>query len=340
MVVLRSQTNTTKHYQLGEEPSTAAAGSTTTNATPEKPTYEQQEEVSLQQRAVNAHASISEIWPTDNDKIAPLEDVECCKLADAYTESWAPPTAAAALSSSNNGVHLLVLAESHATTHRRLTGARIVDPALAQRVGHQGHLNVVHCLSYGESWMLEVKKEEETAAEAPVGSSSSHEKDEMDATVLNGCKRGTPQFWRVLAALAGIVDTDNENHKDPLEGAEQSVGRLRQIFAALEGADTAHRESRVSAKLAVRQALMERGILLADVSPVPIYAGGGVVVRHNLQTGRPYTTKENKLSDRVDFKRASIILSMTATAKWTDSNSTSMASRSSVSGKPSMLACT
>jgi len=305
MVVLRSQTNTSTTAAA------AAAGSTTTGA-PEKPAYkqEEEEEVSLQQRAVNAHAAISQIWPTDNDKIAPLEDVECSVLANAYTESWAP-TAPAASSSSNNanhnqptetsGVRLLVLAESHATTHRRLTGTRLADPTLAQRVGHRGHLNVVHCLSYGEPWMLE-EQEKETAAEAPLGSSSSNEKDKMDATVQNGCKRGTPQFWRVLAALAGIVDTDNENNKDPLEGAEQSVSRLRQIFAALEGADAAHRESRVSAKLAVRQALMQRGILLADVSPVPIYAGGGVVVRHNLQTGRPYTTKENKLSDRV--KRA------------------------------------
>ena len=232
---MRSQTNTTKHYQRNslavareldeEETSTAAAAtaaaadSTTTTGAPEKPAaYEQQEEdVSLQQRAINAHASISRIWPTDNDKIAPLEDVECCVLANSYTESWAPTAAAAPSSSSNNGVRLLVLAESHATTHRRLTGARLADPALAQRVGHRGHLNVVHCLSYGESWMLEQEeKEEETAAEAPLGRNSSsssssseksNEKDKMDATVLNGCKRGTPQFWRVLAALAGIVDT-------------------------------------------------------------------------------------------------------------------------------------
>jgi len=179
----------------------AAAGNTTTDA-PEKPGYKQ-EEVSLEQRAINAHASISKIWPTDNDKIAPLEDVECCVLANAYIESWAPTAPSSSNNSNHNpatetsDVRLLVLVESHAATHRQLTGTKLADPNLAELLGHLGHLNLVHCLTYGEFWLL----------------TQMLKKEEMDATVLNGCKRGTPQFWRVLAALAGIVDTDNENNK-------------------------------------------------------------------------------------------------------------------------------
>lgn len=42
-----------------------------------------------------------------------------------------------------------------------------------------------------------------------------------------------------------------------------------------------------------------RGIMLADISPVPISTGGGTFKRFNKKTGKMYTDKNNKLPDKL-----------------------------------------
>jgi len=232
--------------------------------------------LNLNQCAVKAHAAVSKLWPTDSDTIAPLEGVECCTLANAHIEQWGPPN-------TNDRLNLLILAESHATTHANLVGQKPSSTftILKSHHDHLGHLNLVHCLSYGESWMLPAKVFEG-----------------LSKTVQLGCKHGTPQFWRTLAALAGNLDF-GEN-ADPLDKAEsRTAEEYTAIFADIEGHDPAKRESRVQAKLNIRQELSQRGILLADVSPVPIYAGGGTIKRTNQKTGKIYTDKANKLPTQI-----------------------------------------
>lgn len=65
-------------------------------------------------------------------------------------------------------------------------------------------------------------------------------------------------------------------------------------FAHVEGArkkecvESKHR--RLATKIAIMKALKKRGIMLVDVSPVPIYAGGNVEKRINKKTGSSYRT--------------------------------------------------
>jgi hypothetical protein len=233
----------------------------------------------LEGRVEETHAAISRLWPTGGS-VPPLESVDCCILAHRYYSNvWSPPPTPYA------PVKLMIIAESHASTPSSLVGAPFVDGSEAMQALHLGHLNLVHCLSYGEAWML--------PEECLQG---------LTPSSRRGVERGTRQFWRVLSALGGELDpTDG---RDPLE--EDTLEAISAAFAHIEGArkneGIESRLRRLSAKIAIMEALQNRGILLIDVSPVPIYAGGSVEKFINKTTGHEYHSKTNKLP-QATYKR-------------------------------------
>lgn len=224
----------------------------------------------LEARVVEAHQAIQKVWPSDSPNVAPLEPVDCCLLAHQYYSLWEPSPS----SCHDRPVNLLLMAESHAATAQSLVGAQINEKFKAD-VPHLGHLNVVHCLSYGESWLLE---------QIPKNLSKS---------ALRGILMGTRQFWKLLAALSGDLDV-KDNGYDPLQSEET----FKSAFRHIEGTEPQFREKRLQAKLSIREGLKKRGILLVDCSATPIYAGGGTKKYTNKKTGKEYTSRENKLPEK------------------------------------------
>lgn len=235
------------------------------------------QEAKLEQCVVNAHAEISKVWPKSKD-VARLEPLESCILAHNYYRIWMPYK----LGASNKlpPVKLMIMAESHSSTNSSIVGAPCSD-ALDESL-HIGHLNLIHSLSYGESWLLS----EEQLKRLPQG----------EQRAISG---GTKQFWRSLSAVGGELDVDGRVGSDYLQGKNVTTEDLNAAFSHIEGAkkdDTEEvREERLAAKITLVHKLRERGILLVDTSPVPIYTGGGVVTRFNKKTGTPYKSRANKL---------------------------------------------
>ena len=232
-----------------------------------------EQEAVFRRRILVTHKIMVKVWPTNSAKIPPLEPITCSFMAHNYYKLWEPPPEV--------GVRLLIMAESHNTTDSTIL-ERKIDPSrnpLLQELPHIGHLNVVHCLSYGESWLLDVDDEE------------------LEKTVRLGAKAVTRQFWKLLAALAGDLDF-KENETDPLLTQD-----YKSVFSHLEGCEEAHRKQRLSSKLSIIERLKKRGILLVDCSATPLYKGGNNVKRINQRTGKEYYTKENKLSP-IDYNNA------------------------------------
>lgn len=217
-------------------------------------------------------------WPEGKKEF--LASVEAIALADALYRHHFP--------TNGQPVRLVVLSESPAFTPTKLMKYRM-DPVVAQKHGISDasaltHLNLVHCLSYGESWTVE-------------GAT-------IEADILSNrslCS-GTPAFWRVLSALAGDTDittaSDGTIH-DPL--ATEDKKEFRNAFAHVIGGgqkDQTVREQRLRAKVDVLRRMQERGIVFFDVCPLPIYLGGEKIIRISKKTGKEYWTPKHKLGER------------------------------------------
>jgi hypothetical protein len=152
---------------------------------------------------------------------------------------------------------------------------------------HYGHINLVNCISYGESWLL-------------------HNSDLLQLS--DGERRsvgmGTHQFWRVLSTLAGDCDVDERaaNPVDVLaEGREIRdafghvvVGGKRVVGSS---SDCNVIFSRLENKIRILKTLKDRQIVLADVCPFAIYNGvSNTVKRTNQKTGKEYTDRKKSLS--------------------------------------------
>lgn len=148
-----------------------------------------------------------------------------------------------------------------------------------------GHINLVHCISYGEGWLLDQSK------------FSKLSRGEQQSV---SC--GTNQFWRVLSVLAGdcaehttgndgliVYDTlDNENFKH--------------AFVHVIGSDKCDKSKMcclVAGKVRIQMILWQKKIVLADVCPVPIYSGiGNPAKRMNKVTGKFYTDRQKKFTEK------------------------------------------
>jgi hypothetical protein len=220
------------------------------------------------------HAQISEVWrPENNQGIPPLEPLDSCLLAHRYYDVWFPST-------EKIPVKLLLIAESHAATDASIVNGRCtenVSHIFREEELHIGHLNLVHSLSYGESWLL-----------------GTDVMDKLPEKVRKSTSHGTRQFWRVLSALAGQLDETDVLERNFDFGCP-STQDLNEAFAHLEGSTVHDQEQRVNSKIEIIFRLRRMGILLVDMSPVPIYASGGMKTCVNKNRGNPYQTRANKL---------------------------------------------
>ena len=204
-----------------------------------------QEENNMEPRVKETYEKIAANWPTEG-RIPLLASVESSLLAHKYYEEWAPRR--------GRPVNLMVMAAFHVYTDPSIVGAKANDGDAT----HFGHLNLPHCLSFGEPWML------------PKGDLS-----QLDPIRKRQVDSGNKQVWRLLSTLAG--ERDVTDGSDPLVNVN-TMDDLKSIFSHLESSGRKDEESelkvsRVHAKTRVLTALRDRGIMLADVSPIPL---GGI----------------------------------------------------------------
>jgi hypothetical protein len=144
-----------------------------------------------------------------------------------------------------------------------------------------GHINLVHCLSYGESWLL-----------------NQDDVSKLSKAEQQSVSRGTDQFWRVMAIFAGDCDVRilPSGEYDPL--AEENYDMTFAHVVGSEKTDKA-RIDRLRNKVRIMSQIREKGIVLADVCPVPIYSGiGNTVKRINQTTGMTYTDRLRKFTQK------------------------------------------
>lgn len=112
----------------------------------------------------------------------------------------------------NHGVRVLFLAESHCDTPPQLLGKQLyltqfsdeMERSICETIPpgiFHGHINLVHCLSYGESWLL-----------------NQDDVSKLSKAEQQSVSRGTDQFWRVMAIFAGDCDVHDlpSGKYDPL----------------------------------------------------------------------------------------------------------------------------
>jgi hypothetical protein len=212
--------------------------------------------IHLEDRVRAAHCEISKIWPKKALK-KDVCSVETALLAHRYYMHHLP----------KGPVQLLVLAESHAATDENIVGLKQTKIGESQAI-HLGHLNLVHCLSYGEPWILDSTEE--------------------IVEQKNAVCRGTPQFWKLLSTLAG--ELENCEFTENTSPAE--------LFPHLVGGGLKERKNRLDAKARVFEKLKQRGVMFADVSPISIYTGGGKEMATNKTTGKEYWSYAKALGDK------------------------------------------
>jgi hypothetical protein len=217
---------------------------------------------------------LKEVWPEPNDKKPTLPSYDSCLLANEYYMDLTPTPVHT--SEAKYGATILFLAESHCETPPPILGKKLCldqfhEPlktriaALLPTEEFHGHINLVHCLTYGKSWLL--NQDDVSTLSMPQQKSVS---------------RGMDQFWRVMAVMAGDCNVtppdgrsggmykndDNTRGYDPL-----TEENYKAAFSHVVGGDSGD-EARLS-----QSKLRAKGIVLADVCPVPIYSGVGNSVK-------------------------------------------------------------
>jgi hypothetical protein len=144
--------------------------------------------------------TLQKIWPKGDGK-PPLPSLSAAIMANLYYVMALPTSRPG----EKKHTHVLLLAESHAATPSSLVGkpwsigTNILEEdrprfeKLMKINHHYGHINLINCVSYGESWLL-------------------HNSDLLQ--LLDGKRRlvrmGTDQFWHVLSTLAGDCNVDKQ----------------------------------------------------------------------------------------------------------------------------------
>jgi hypothetical protein len=215
-------------------------------------------------------SSLGGMWP--KDKMQFMTSVSTATLVDAHYRASIP---------SEGPVKLAVLSESPCFTRDDLVAMK-ADPTILEEAGMEElaedllfHVNLVHCLTYGEAWTIDP---------TTIPEKSEDKKRQYS--------NGTPAFWKFLATMAGRVDVDEEGN-DPLQSQET-------IDKAFEPLTRSPKKlcARLKYKIQILKDLKEKGIVLIDVSPFAIYFGSKTVTRYNQKTGKPYYTPAYKLSSK------------------------------------------
>ena len=241
---------------------------------------EQQEE-HLRKCAKKVHESLSLVWPKSKDEPSFPDDVHAPILANEYYLCSMLTTCC----DGHFNANILFLAESPAFTPlpslgQPYTVTCINDAVLRIKMHvllvqhHVGHINLVHCPTYGELPFIQL----DTAQMISKG-----EERSIDT--------GTPQFWKTMLMLSGYFDcyANREEKDDPL----RNVLLFRDSFEFLIGnrneKSMEARARRIIQRIQVLEDVRRRGVILADVCPVPIYSGiGNTVTQINQSMGLPY----------------------------------------------------
>jgi hypothetical protein len=210
----------------------------------------------LEECAIKAHTEIAKIWPKDKMQVD-VCDQESAILANAHYIHGVP----------EGRVKLLVLAESHAKTEISALGMVLRAPVEGMDASLR-HINLVHCLSYGEPWLLGQEQSDAVLKEQ------------------KGIGSGTPEFWKVLSTLAGEAD---EKYLETPADLRQNFKHLQRGQKGKKNGEK-ERQERINNKLHVLNKVKERGIVFADISPTAIYVGGGTKMVANKKTGIKYFT--------------------------------------------------
>ena len=155
-------------------------------------------------------------WPARLE--AKVESEEGAIRADEYYRACLPPP--------HVPIELLILSESHAFTDGRAL-ARELKPEHRHPGAPDGHLHVVHALSYGEPWMLEEEAKRgggsgggsggdcdlvDMTAEEDGGGVAADDNEAYEAATKSmhrTLSSGTPPFWKVreysMAAAAAAA---------------------------------------------------------------------------------------------------------------------------------------
>jgi hypothetical protein len=158
-----------------------------------------------------------------------------------------------------------------------------------RRNHHYGHINLVNCVSHGESWLI----------------------PPSDMLSLTTGKRtlvrmGTDQFWRVLSMLAGDCDVQCHKGCDSTIDLLAESKKIKDTFGHVVGgsrpvvgnkSDGDNIFSRLQNTICILKAWKERQIVVADVCPFTIYNGvNNMVKRSNQKTGNHYNDRKQSLS--------------------------------------------
>jgi hypothetical protein len=142
-----------------------------------------------------------------------------------------------------------------------------------------GHINLVHCASYGEWWLI------------------------LDGKALEDCpSSGTATWWKLLATLAGVVDPPKRG-TDPLEGEDQEVWTT--VFKGMTHdcgpVGSEERMQQVKNKVQILLKLKECGICIMDISPIAIFLASGSKKVIAKKSGKAYSTPIHSLKNK-DYK--------------------------------------
>ena len=241
---------------------------------------EQQEE-HLRKCVKKVHESLSLVWPKSKDEPSFPDDVCAPILTNEYYLCSMPTTCC----DGHFNANILFLAESPAFSPLPSLGqpytVTCIDDAvlhikmhllLAQH--HVGHINLVHCPTYGELPFIQLNKAQTI---------SKGEEHSIDT--------GTPQFWKTMLVLSGYFDcyANREEKDDPLWNVSLFLDSFKFLIGNRNEKSMEARARRIIQRIQVLEDVRRCGVILANVCPVPIYSGIGNTVMHiNQSTGLPY----------------------------------------------------
>ena len=234
----------------------------------------------LEEMCKKVHESLSSVWPKSKDEPSFPDDVHTPILTNEYYLCSMPTTHCDGHFNGN----ILFLAESPAFTPLPSLGqpynVRCINDAVLHTMHtllgqhHVGHINLVHCPTYGELPFIQLNSAQMI---------SKGEECSIDT--------GTPQFWKTMLVLSGYFDcyANREEKDDPL----WNVLLFRDSFEFLIGKRNEKsmeaRARQIIQRIQVLENVKRRGVILADVCPVPIYSGiRNTVMRINQSMGLPY----------------------------------------------------
>lgn len=101
-------------------------------------------------------------------------------------------------------------------------------------------------------------------------------------------------------AAAGALNVRSDGF-DPLHGAEQTPDGVSRACPEISGtsADPQELQARLANKRDILCMMRDRGVMLADISPVPIYQSSGTKKVISKKTNCEYTSPKHKLKESV-----------------------------------------